>query len=136
VCMTMFTLLLAISLFRFACYVVISPSLPKVPPNIVGSEMPSEVSILLGESIQLVCEAKGIPRPAIQWLKDGNPVTSNESQRIRRVKIKSCVLSVCNLCKTDDTGSFTCIASNEAGEVSKHFSLKVLGKCYFYIQTR
>lgn len=58
-----------------------------VPPNIVGSEMPSEVSVLLGESIQLVCDASGVPTPVMQWLKDGKTVASDDLQRIRQVKI-------------------------------------------------
>uniref|UniRef100_A0A674IMN9 Hemicentin-1 n=1 Tax=Terrapene triunguis TaxID=2587831 RepID=A0A674IMN9_9SAUR len=95
----------------------------QVPPNIVGSEMPSEVSALLGESIQLVCNAKGIPRPAIQWLKDGNPVTSNESQRIR-VTPDGSALNIFRVL-TSDVGKYTCVATNPAGEEDRIFNLNV-----------
>ncbi|XP_067391212.1 hemicentin-1 isoform X2 [Emydura macquarii macquarii] len=95
----------------------------QVPPNIIGSEMPSEVSALLGESIQLVCNTNGIPKPAIQWLKDGNPVTSNESQRIR-VTPDGSTLNVFGAL-TSDMGKYTCVATNPAGEDDRIFNLNV-----------
>lgn len=49
--------------------------------------MPTEVSVLLGESIQLVCDADGVPTPVVQWLKDGKPLASDDLQRIRQAKI-------------------------------------------------
>lgn len=49
--------------------------------------MPGEVSVLLGESIQLVCSANGVPTPAMQWLKDGKRIASDDVERIRRAKI-------------------------------------------------
>ncbi|NWW37465.1 HMCN1 protein, partial [Panurus biarmicus] len=55
----------------------------QVPPSIAGSEMPSEVSVLLGESVQLLCNATGVPTPDVQWLKDGKTVASDDLQRIR-----------------------------------------------------
>lgn len=49
--------------------------------------MPTEVSVLLGESIQLVCDANGVPTPVVQWLKDGKPLASDDLQTIRQAKI-------------------------------------------------
>ena len=57
----------------------------KVPPNVAGAEIPSEVSVLLGENVELVCNANGIPTPLIQWLKEGKPVVNSETERIRYV---------------------------------------------------
>lgn len=57
----------------------------KVPPSVAGAEIPSEVSVLLGENVELVCNANGIPTPLIQWLRDGKPVTGSETERIRYV---------------------------------------------------
>lgn len=57
----------------------------KVPPNVAGAEIPSEVSVLLGENVELVCNANGIPTPLIQWLKEGKPVVNSERERIRYV---------------------------------------------------
>lgn len=57
----------------------------KVPPNVAGAEIPSEVSVLLGENVELVCNADGIPTPVVQWLRDGKAITSSEAERIRYV---------------------------------------------------
>ena len=57
----------------------------KVPPNVADAEIPSEVSVLLGENVELVCNANGIPTPLIQWLKDGKPIVNSETERIRYV---------------------------------------------------
>uniref|UniRef100_A0A8B9SME3 Hemicentin 1 n=1 Tax=Anas platyrhynchos TaxID=8839 RepID=A0A8B9SME3_ANAPL len=96
----------------------------QVPPNIVGSEMPSEVSVLLGESIQLVCDASGVPTPVMQWLKDGKTVASDDLQRIRQVKINGSTLTIFRAL-TSDTGKYTCVATNPAGEEDQIFNLNV-----------
>jgi len=57
--------------------------------------MPSEVSVLLGESLQLLCDANGVPTPVMQWLKDGKTVGSDDLQRIRQAKIADTAFSSC-----------------------------------------
>lgn len=54
-----------------------------VPPSISGSELPSEVGVLLNESIQLVCRARGAPTPTIQWLKDGEVINDTIGTDLR-----------------------------------------------------
>ncbi|XP_060630493.2 hemicentin-1 isoform X1 [Anolis sagrei] len=95
----------------------------QVPPDIVGSEMPSEVSVLHGEDIHLSCKASGIPRPVIQWLKDGKPVGSGESQRISMTPDGS-LLSISGALASD-IGKYTCVATNLAGEEDKIFNVNV-----------
>ncbi|KAK2540204.1 Hmcn1 [Columba guinea] len=107
----------------------------QVPPNIVGSEMPTEVSVLLGESIQLVCDADGVPTPVVQWLKDGKPLASDDLQRIRQAKISRHSIfflitpdgSTLNIASAlgSDTGKYTCVATNPAGEEDRIFNLNV-----------
>ncbi|XP_068809626.1 hemicentin-1 isoform X3 [Struthio camelus] len=95
----------------------------QVPPNIAGSEMPSEVSVLLGESVQLVCDTSGVPVPLLQWLKDGKTVASDELQRIR-VTPDGSTLNIFRAL-TSDTGKYTCVATNPAGEEDRIFNLNV-----------
>ncbi|XP_044528060.1 hemicentin-1 [Gracilinanus agilis] len=95
----------------------------QVPPSIIGSEMPSEVSVLLGENIHLVCNANGIPTPVVQWLKDGKPITSGEIERIR-VTPDGSTLNIFGAL-TSDMGKYTCVATNPAGEEDRIFNLNV-----------
>ncbi|XP_026558988.1 hemicentin-1 [Pseudonaja textilis] len=95
----------------------------EIPPDIVGSEMPSEVSGILGENIQLSCEASGTPTPAIQWLKDGKLITSDESQQISLAPNGSLLHIFGAL--TSDGGKYTCVATNPAGEEDRIFSVNI-----------
>uniref|UniRef100_A0A8C3N479 Hemicentin-1 n=1 Tax=Geospiza parvula TaxID=87175 RepID=A0A8C3N479_GEOPR len=95
----------------------------QVPPSIAGSEMPSEVSVLLGENVQLLCNATGVPTPDVQWLKDGKTVASDDLQRIR-VTPDGSTLNI-SRALTSDTGKYTCVATNPAGEEDRIFNLNV-----------
>uniref|UniRef100_A0A8D2KTM3 Hemicentin 1 n=1 Tax=Varanus komodoensis TaxID=61221 RepID=A0A8D2KTM3_VARKO len=95
----------------------------QVPPEITGSEMPSEISVILGENIQLSCEASGIPSPVIQWLKDGKPFTENELQR-KSLAADGTVLNIFGAL-TSDGGKYTCVATNPAGEEDRIYSVNV-----------
>uniref|UniRef100_A0A8C9UE41 Hemicentin 1 n=1 Tax=Serinus canaria TaxID=9135 RepID=A0A8C9UE41_SERCA len=91
----------------------------QVPPSIAGSEMPSEVSVLLGESVQLLCNATGVPTPDVQWLKDGKTVANQIVYLLDG--------STLNISRalTSDTGKYTCVATNPAGEEDRIFNLNV-----------
>uniref|UniRef100_A0A8C9DLV3 Hemicentin-1 n=1 Tax=Prolemur simus TaxID=1328070 RepID=A0A8C9DLV3_PROSS len=95
----------------------------QVPPSIAGAEIPSDVSVLLGKNVELVCNAHGIPTPLIQWLKDGKPITSDEMERIR-VTADGSILNVYGAV-TSNTGKYTCVATNPAGEEDRIFNLNV-----------
>uniref|UniRef100_A0A8D2NA96 Hemicentin 1 n=1 Tax=Zonotrichia albicollis TaxID=44394 RepID=A0A8D2NA96_ZONAL len=102
----------------------------QVPPSIAGSEMPSEVSVLLGESVQLLCNATGVPSPDVQWLKDGKTVrgTVNKLPVLCdgpcRVTPDGSTLNI-SRALTSDTGKYTCVATNPAGEEDRIFNLNV-----------
>ncbi|XP_035996829.1 hemicentin-1 isoform X1 [Fundulus heteroclitus] len=95
----------------------------QVPPSISGSEMPSEVGVLVNESIELVCEAQGTPTPTIQWLKDGEAIKSTEINGLR-ISPNGNTLSVTQA-DPAVSGKYTCVASNAAGEEDRIFNLHV-----------
>ncbi|XP_047376655.1 hemicentin-1 isoform X2 [Sciurus carolinensis] len=95
----------------------------QVPPSVAGAEIPSEVSVLLGENVELVCNANGIPTPLIQWLRDGKTITNSETERIR-VTANGSVLNIYGTL-TSDMGKYTCVATNSAGEEDRIFNLNV-----------
>lgn len=43
-----------------------------VPPNIVGEEQ--NVSVLISQAVELLCQSDAIPSPTLTWLKDGRPL--------------------------------------------------------------
>ncbi|XP_006730990.2 hemicentin-1 [Leptonychotes weddellii] len=95
----------------------------QVPPSIAGAEIPSEVSVLQGENVELACNANGIPTPLIQWLKDGKPINNSETERIR-VTADGSTLNIYGALPSN-VGKYTCVASNPAGEEDQIFNLNV-----------
>uniref|UniRef100_A0A8C1I841 Cell adhesion molecule-related/down-regulated by oncogenes n=1 Tax=Cyprinus carpio TaxID=7962 RepID=A0A8C1I841_CYPCA len=95
----------------------------QVPPNIKGSDLPSEMSVLLNDSIQLVCRAEGNPTPEIQWLKDGKTL-SRTAQKNIEISPDGSTLTVTAV-HTSDSGKYTCVATNQAGEEDRIFNLNV-----------
>uniref|UniRef100_A0A480PJG6 Hemicentin-1 n=3 Tax=Sus scrofa TaxID=9823 RepID=A0A480PJG6_PIG len=95
----------------------------QVPPNVAGADMPSEVSVLLGENVELICNANGIPTPLIQWLRDGKPITNRETERIW-VTADGSTLNIYGALPSD-MGKYTCVATNPAGEEDRIFNLNV-----------
>ncbi|KAI7799480.1 hemicentin-1 isoform X1 [Triplophysa rosa] len=95
----------------------------QVPPNIAGSELPSEMSVLLNDSIQLVCRAEGTPTPEIQWLKDGKTLSRTAQSNIK-ISPDGSTLTVTAVHKSDN-GKYTCVATNQAGEEDRIFNLNV-----------
>lgn len=43
-----------------------------VPPNIVGEEQ--NVSVLISQAVELICQSDAVPPPTLLWLKDGRPL--------------------------------------------------------------
>ncbi|KAL1775484.1 hemicentin-1 isoform X4 [Sigmodon hispidus] len=95
----------------------------QVPPSIAGAEVPSEVSVLLGENVELVCNADGIPIPQLQWLRDGKPIVDGETERISITEDGS-TLNIYRAL-TSDGGKYTCVATNPAGEEDRIFNLNI-----------
>uniref|UniRef100_A0A8C8RXS5 Hemicentin 1 n=1 Tax=Pelusios castaneus TaxID=367368 RepID=A0A8C8RXS5_9SAUR len=100
-----------------------------VPPSIVGDlKMPENISVVEKNPVTLICEVSGIPLPSITWLKNGRPILLNSSMRIlsggRTLRSMQT--------KMEDEGQYTCIVTNTAGEVRKHFGLSVL-EIVFYL---
>lgn len=107
-------------------YILVNESLncfSKVPPNVAGADMPSEVSVLLGENVELICNANGIPTPLIQWLRDGKPITNRETERIWYV-LKEIFASLIVMSST------MLYASNFTGIIANSVSLELGNHCF------
>lgn len=57
-----------------------NPIFHLVPPNIMGEEQ--NVSVLIGQAVELLCQSNAIPAPTLAWLKDGRPLLRKPGLRI------------------------------------------------------
>lgn len=78
-----------------------------------------------GGNITLHCEADGVPRPVITWLKDGRPLGTGSGLQIlsdgRLLRIRDA--------QVVHTGRYTCIAVNVAGQDESKHDVTVHGVC-------
>ncbi|MEQ2159098.1 hypothetical protein GOODEAATRI_019054, partial [Goodea atripinnis] len=81
------------------------------------------VTAVVNEAVKLECEASGVPVPSLTWLKDGSPVASvsHGIQLASAGRVLSLSSAQIKDAKVSDTGRYTCIAVNAAGQAdSKH----------------
>ncbi|XP_040215726.1 hemicentin-1 isoform X1 [Rana temporaria] len=94
-----------------------------VPPTIKDSEEESDVTVIEGTLISLVCDSSGIPPPALTWKKNDTPVTPDSKGRIRFLSGgRHLHIAVA---MESDASSYTCTASNTAGNAAKKYNVKV-----------
>ncbi|VDD91210.1 unnamed protein product [Enterobius vermicularis] len=77
----------------------------------------------IGESVTLICEAKGNPPSTLTWMKDGQPLISSIDGA--RISMRGDRLDIPRLQQTH-VGDYTCEANNEAGPGSDTASVDVL----------
>nr|XP_021529801.1 hemicentin-2 [Aotus nancymaae] len=94
-----------------------------VPPELIGDLDPlTKVTAALHSPLTLLCEAAGIPPPAIRWFRGEEPVSPGEDTYLLA---GGWMLKMTQI-QEQDRGLYSCLASNEAGEVRRNFSVDVL----------
>ncbi|XP_009950773.1 PREDICTED: LOW QUALITY PROTEIN: hemicentin-2, partial [Leptosomus discolor] len=94
-----------------------------VPPEFIqGSELTTNISVSLQGSLTLTCEATGIPVPTVTWSWNSSPVTPSEHMHV----LSGGWLLRLTRARAQDSGHYSCLASNVAGEARKHFYVDVL----------
>uniref|UniRef100_A0A3P9IHN6 Myopalladin n=1 Tax=Oryzias latipes TaxID=8090 RepID=A0A3P9IHN6_ORYLA len=79
-----------------------------------------------GQLVVLECRVKGVPAPKVDWFREGKVLEDSPDFRILHKK-DICTLVIAEVF-AEDSGMFTCIASNKYGTVSSSAALKVKGK--------
>ncbi|XP_068195188.1 leucine-rich repeat and fibronectin type-III domain-containing protein 5 isoform X2 [Antennarius striatus] len=81
-----------------------------------------EMRVLEGQRVALRCKARGDPEPAIHWISPEGKLVSNSS---RTLVYSNGTLDIL-ISTVKDTGSFTCISSNPAGEAHQTIDLAII----------
>ncbi|XP_037097627.1 leucine-rich repeat and fibronectin type-III domain-containing protein 5 [Syngnathus acus] len=81
-----------------------------------------EMRVLEGQRVSLRCKARGDPEPAIHWISPDGKLVSNSSRMLVYVNGSLDIL----ISTVKDTGSFTCISSNPAGEAHQTVDLVII----------
>ncbi|XP_051950032.1 hemicentin-1 [Xyrauchen texanus] len=79
---------------------------------------PTSLKALIGQTVVLPCVVQGEPTPQIDWLHNGLLVSNEQMLKIQAVQ-------------HSDSGSYSCVARNSAGEDTKEIVLEVLEAPYF-----
>ena len=84
-----------------------------------------------GDTVTLACTASGVPYPTVQWYKDGVLLTNDSLTTIYNdefdrdeLQFTSSILELCSV-NEDDIGTYSCLASNSAGNDSIEFDVQV-----------
>ncbi|CAM9325551.1 unnamed protein product, partial [Lampetra planeri] len=81
-----------------------------------------EMRVLEGQRVALRCKARGDPEPAIHWISPEGKLVSNSSRTLVYANGSLDIL----ISTVKDTGSFTCISSNPAGEAHQTVELVII----------
>ncbi|XP_005094335.2 fibroblast growth factor receptor 1-A [Aplysia californica] len=99
----------------------------KQRPQWKSSSMPAKntrfETIHEGKDLAFDCKAQGRPKPSVTWLKDGNPLMADDRTEIKKagvLKLKSVT--------TQNSGNYTCMVSNNHGQLEWTFHLDVQGE--------
>ncbi|XP_075295707.1 hemicentin-2 [Opisthocomus hoazin] len=92
----------------------------RVPPVLESPESSEEQMVGEGSDVTFTCEATGSPAPAVTWLKDGEPLARQSNRVPAGPRLSLAAVGPA------DTGVYSCLVANEAGEASKAFHLLVM----------
>lgn len=90
-----------------------------VPPVLEPAEFQNDVAVVRGSPVVLPCEAQGSPPPLVTWMKDGEPLLPQSLEQGPGLQLETV--------GAGDSGTYSCVATSEAGEARRHFQLTVMG---------
>ncbi|NWR26666.1 KALRN protein, partial [Tachuris rubrigastra] len=111
-------------------------SMEIINPNFIQEVAPEflvplvDITCLLGDTVMLQCKVCGRPKPTITWKGPDQNILDNDNSTASYT-VSSCesgelTLKICNL-MPQDSGIYTCVATNEHGTASTSATIKVQG---------
>ncbi|XP_070806055.1 kalirin [Pituophis catenifer annectens] len=111
-------------------------SMEIINPNFIQEVAPEflvplvDITCLLGDTVMLQCKVCGRPKPTITWKGPDQNMLDNDSSTAA-ITVTSCesgdiTLKICNV-MPQDSGIYTCVATNELGIASTSATIKVQG---------
>ena len=87
-------------------------------PNIQGGSGDELISTIAGNTVLLPCTTEGNPVPVITWSRDNGDLPANRT-------VNTPIGIAIDAVQVQDTGKYTCSASNLLGTTTKTFILAV-----------
>ncbi|XP_053686439.1 cell adhesion molecule Dscam2 [Sabethes cyaneus] len=99
--------------------------LVQVPPT--WKQEPSDLSVIMGSTISVTCEAEGFPQPKVTWYRGQHKMSKN----FHSIPLKNETLNV-NYATSSDAGYYMCEAYNGVGDtLSKIIKIDVNVAAHF-----
>ncbi|XP_012576655.1 PREDICTED: hemicentin-2 [Condylura cristata] len=92
------------------------------PPVLEPVEFQEDLAVARGSPLLLPCEARGSPLPLVSWMKDGEPWSPQSPEQGPGLRLEAV--------GAGDSGTYSCVATNEAGEARRRFQLTVMDPPY------
>ncbi|KAI5232052.1 Papilin [Manis pentadactyla] len=97
--------------------------LAEIEPRLrLDRNQPGVVDAHPGQRIRLVCRAEGLPRPTMEWQRDGQPLSSG------RYQLQPDGSLVISPVAVEDGGFYACVAFNGRDRDQRWVQLRVLGE--------
>uniref|UniRef100_A0A0K0E047 Hemicentin-1 n=1 Tax=Strongyloides stercoralis TaxID=6248 RepID=A0A0K0E047_STRER len=90
-------------------------------PMIIGQNFVEEKSVKINDIIELPCEVTIHPKPKVQWRFNNKPINIYGDQ----YSVKDNFALIIKNVNEHQSGEYTCIVTNEAGEAKKSLKLSV-----------
>lgn len=95
------------------------------PPVFTKPLLP--MTAITGFPGKLEAKVNGVPRPTVEWLKNGQPFLT-DGEHVKLYEPDGTVAILFEKCKPDHAGKYSCIAKNSFGECTASGELSVIEK--------
>lgn len=95
----------------------------KSAPKITKKQ--SDISVIVGETLNMLLQIEATPAPEVKWYKDGQEMRENDRISIIKEGSETYKLIIKNA-RLEDSGSYSIVARNEVNQTTEIWKVKVL----------